>query len=177
MSRVAKSPVRLPSGVSVSLSVGSIEVSGPGGVLRFSISPYVEVTLNDGVLFFRALSKAKISVALSGTTRAIVNNMVVGVTKGFEKKLVLFGTGYRASIQGNVLNLSLGYSHPVIYEIPDGISVKVVTPTELIVSGIDKQLVGVIAAKLRSFRPTDPYKGKGVRYAGEEVVLKEVKKK
>ncbi|CUT17365.1 MULTISPECIES: 50S ribosomal protein L6 [Candidatus Ichthyocystis] len=177
MSRVAKSPIKLPAGVSVELTAGSVEVRGPGGVLRFSRSHLVEVVLEDGVLRFRPLGASKFAIALSGTTRAIVNNMVIGTTKGFEKKLVLFGTGYRVSLQGSALNLSLGYSHPVIYEIPQGIVAKVLTPTELIVSGIDKQLVGLTAANIRSFRSPDPYKGKGVRYADEVVVLKEVKKK
>ncbi|WP_092485217.1 50S ribosomal protein L6 [Candidatus Ichthyocystis hellenicum] len=177
MSRVAKSPIKVPAGVSVELTAGSVEIKGPGGSLKFSRSPLVEILFEDGFLKFRPLGASKFAVALSGTTRAIVNNMVIGTTKGFEKKLILSGTGYRVALQGSALNLSLGYSHPVLYEIPKGITIKVLAPTELIVSGIDKQLVGLTAANIRAFRSPDPYKGKGVRYADEVVVLKEVKKK
>lgn len=177
MSRVAKSPVTVPSSVTVSLTQGHIEIKGTSGVLQFSFSPLVEVILEEGCLKFRATSRSKLSIALSGTVRAIVNNMVIGVTRGFEKKLLLVGTGYRASLQGRVLNLLLGFSHPILYSIPEGIDIKVVTPTELCVCGIDKQLVGMIAAKIRSFRSPEPYKGKGVRYADEVIVMKEVKKK
>lgn len=177
MSRVAKNPVVLPKGVEVLLSGDQITVKGPLGSLSQFILPAVEVKLEDGSLRCAALKGKPDASAMSGTMRALLNNMVIGVTKGFEKKLTLVGVGYKAQAQGNKLNLSLGFSHPVLHEMPNGIKVETPTQTEIIVKGIDKQLVGQVAAELRAYRSPEPYKGKGIRYADEVVTIKETKKK
>ncbi len=175
MSRVAKNPVTVPSGVEVKLDGKDLTIKGDKGELQMTIHEGVEVSQEDNVLTFAAVDND--AVAMSGTTRALVNNMVVGVTNGFEKRLQLNGVGYRASVSGKKLNLTLGFSHPVEYELPEGISAELPSQTEIIVKGADKQAVGQAAAEIRAFRPPEPYKGKGVRYADERVRRKEAKKK
>ena len=177
MSRVANNPVVLPSGVEVKLNGQEVEVKGSKGTLHHTIHPTVEVTQDDNKLRFAPRNNAKKSRALAGTTRALLNNMVTGVSKGFEKKLQLIGVGYRAQAQGQKLNLTLGFSHPVEYELPEGVTAETPSQTEVVVKGIDKQRVGQAAADIRAFRPPEPYKGKGVRYADEAVRRKEAKKK
>ncbi|MEY3201339.1 MAG: ribosomal protein [Pseudomonadota bacterium] len=176
-SRVAKYPVALPKGVEVSIANGAIAVKGPLGSLKQSLHPSVAVRQEGEQLVFETVAGAVNALAMSGTTRALVNNMVTGVTKGFERKLSLVGVGYRAQAQGDKLNLSLGFSHPVVHAMPAGIKVETPTQTEIVIKGIDKQLVGQVAAEVRAYREPEPYKGKGVRYADERVVLKETKKK
>lgn len=175
MSRVANNPVTLPSGVEIKLDGQELSVKGGKGQLQMTIHSGVEVKQEDGKLTFAAHSKD--SVAMSGTTRALVNNMVTGVTDGFEKKLQLNGVGYRAKASGSSLDLTLGFSHPVVYKLPEGVSAETPSQTEIVVKGIDKQAVGQAAAEIRAFRPPEPYKGKGVRYADEYVRRKEAKKK
>ena len=177
MSRVANNPVGIPSGVELKLEGQSISVKGAKGALAHEVHPSVEVAQDDGTLTFAARDNAKTSRALAGTTRALVNNMVQGVSEGFERKLQLQGVGYRAQAQGKKLNLTLGFSHPVEYPLPEGIDVETPSQTEIVVKGADKQLVGQVAAEIRKFRPPEPYKGKGVRYADERVRRKEAKKK
>ena len=177
MSRIAKYPVPLPKGVDVNVASGEISVKGPLGIIARAADPNVEVKKDGEQLVFNALGNSNHANAMSGTMRALVANMVTGVTKGFEKRLTLVGVGFRAQAQGDRLNLTLGFSHPVVHQMPKG--VKVVTPsqTEIVISGIDKQLVGQVAAEVRAHRPPEPYKGKGIRYADERVILKETKKK
>ena len=175
MSRIANSPVELPSGVEVKLEGQDLTVKGGKGSLALSLVEGVQVSQEDNVLTFAFDSDA--SKAMAGTTRALVSNMVRGVSEGWEKKLVLNGVGYRANVSGKKVNLTLGLSHPVEYELPEGISAETPSQTEIVVKGIDKQAVGQVAAELRSFRPPEPYKGKGVRYADEYVRRKEAKKK
>jgi large subunit ribosomal protein L6 len=177
MSRVANNPVSVPSGVEVKLDESSLSVKGGKGKLDLSIHNLVEISFDDGTLIFAARNSSKESRALSGTFRSLVNNMVVGVDKGFEKKLVLNGVGYRAKAAGNSLNLTLGFSHPVDYTLPEGVTAETPSQTEVVIKGIDKQLVGQVASEIRAFRPPEPYKGKGVRYADEYVRRKEAKKK
>ncbi|MDR0564067.1 MAG: 50S ribosomal protein L6 [Azoarcus sp.] len=177
MSRVAKNPVAIPGGVEIKIADGNLSVKGPLGTLSHAVSSSVQVEREGDVLKFIAREGAANANALSGTTRALVNNMVTGVTKGFERKLTLVGVGYRAQAQGNKLNLSLGFSHPVEYSLPDGIKAETPSQTEILIKGIDKQRVGQVAAEVRAYRPPEPYKGKGIRYADEQVALKEVKKK
>jgi large subunit ribosomal protein L6 len=177
MSRVAKRPVQLPKGVEATLQNGLIKVKGPKGALEWQCHPQVEAKQEDGQLLFSPKNGDARAIALTGTTRALVANMVHGVTTGFERKLELQGVGYRAQAQGTTLNLTLGFSHPVAFQVPDGITVETPSQTEVVVRGVDKQRVGEVAAKIRRFRPPEPYKGKGVRYAGERVVMKEAKKK
>ena len=177
MSRVANNPVQIPSGVEVTLAGQLVKVKGAKGELNHEIHVAVEVSQQDSVLTFAARNTEQSSNALAGTTRALLNNMVVGVSQGFEKKLTLVGVGYRAQAQGKKLNLSLGFSHPVEYEMPEGISVETPSQTEIVVAGVDKQKVGQVAANIRAYRPPEPYKGKGVRYTDEHVVRKEAKKK
>ncbi|PCM42842.1 50S ribosomal protein L6 [Marinobacter sp. ANT_B65] len=177
MSRVANNPVVLPSGVEVKLNGQEISVKGSKGALEFSIHQAVEVKQEENLLRFAARDGAQKSRALAGTTRALVNNMVTGVSAGFERKLQLIGVGYRAQAQGKKLNLTLGFSHPVEYELPEGITAETPSNTEVVIRGIDKQQVGHVAAEIRAFRPPEPYKGKGVRYADEQVRRKEAKKK
>ena len=175
MSRVANNPVALPSGVEIKLDGRDLSVKGAKGTLQMTVDDGVEVKHEDDTLTFAA--KNSDAIAMSGTTRALVNNMVLGVTDGFEKKLVLNGVGYRCAVSGKKLNLTLGFSHPVVYELPEGISVETPSQTEILIKGIDKQAVGQAAAEIRAFRPPEPYKGKGVRYADEYVRRKEAKKK
>lgn len=177
MSRIAKNPVVLPRGVEVSLSSGEITVKGPMGTLTQALLPAVTVEVEDESIVCRAVAGQANGSAMSGTMRALVNNMVAGVTKGFEKKLTLVGVGYKAQAQGSKLNLSLGFSHPVVHDMPSGIKVETPTQTEILIKGIDRQLVGQVASEVRAYRPPEPYKGKGVRYADEVVVIKETKKK
>ncbi|MDZ7810889.1 MAG: 50S ribosomal protein L6 [Arhodomonas sp.] len=177
MSRVAKSPIQVPSGVEVTLQGQSVTVKGPKGELHHEIHDWVGVEHSDGVLQCEPRKTRQEAVALAGTTRAVLNNMVVGVSDGWERRLQLTGVGYRAQAKGSTLNLTLGFSHPVDFPVPDGVTVETPTQTEVVVRGVDKQLVGQVAAKIRGFRPPEPYKGKGVRYADERVVLKEAKKK
>ena len=177
MSRVAKNPVKLPSGVELKIDGRKVSVKGSKGNLEHEVHEQVDVSFEDGIFTVKPREESQESWALAGTTRAVVNNMVTGVSEGFERKLVLNGVGYRAQAQGKTLNLTLGFSHPVAYQLPDGITIKTPTQTEIVVKGIDKQLVGQVAANVRAFRPPEPYKGKGVRYADEQVRRKEAKKK
>lgn len=177
MSRVAKMPVALPSGVEAQLSADTISIKGPQGNLTQRLSALVRVAREGDQLTFAAANDSRESHALSGTYRALVANMVSGVTSGFQKKLTLVGTGYRAQSQGASLNLSLGFSHPVVYKLPEGVKAETPTQTEILIKGADRQKVGQVAAEIRAYRPPEPYKGKGVRYSDEVVALKEVKKK
>jgi large subunit ribosomal protein L6 len=177
MSRVAKYPVNVPAGVDVSISGTEISVKGPLGTLSRSMVASVSISKDGADLVFKAVAAVPGGNAMSGTMRALVNNMVAGVTKGFQKKLTLVGVGYRAQAQGSKLNLTLGFSHPVVHEMPAGIEVKTPTQTEVVITGVDKQMVGQIAAEIRAYRPPEPYKGKGVRYSDEVVIIKETKKK
>lgn len=177
MSRVANSPVQLPSGVDIALKGQSLTVKGSKGSLALNIHSSVEVSQEENVLSFAARDGAKQSRALAGTTRALVNNMVTGVTEGFEKRLQLQGVGYRAKAAGASLNLTLGFSHPVDYAVPEGVTAETPTQTEIVLKSADKQLLGQVASEIRAFRPPEPYKGKGVRYASEQVRRKEAKKK
>src|SRR6195256_3721914 len=177
MSRIAKIPIDVPKGVEVNIASGQISVKGPLGTIVRAADPNVAVETDGARLQCKALGNSRHANAMSGTMRALVANMVAGVTKGFEKRLTLVGVGFRAQAQGDKLNLSLGFSHPVVQQMPKGIKVVTPTQTEIIVSGIDKQLVGMVAAEIRDVKPPEPYKGKGVRYTGEAIVLKETKKK
>ena len=175
MSRVAKSPVPLPKGVDVTIDGSNVSVKGAKGTMAMSIVEGISIALNEGEAQVNyAQDKDR---AMAGTTRALLNNIVVGVSAGWEKKLVLNGVGYRAKATGNVVNLTIGLSHPVDYELAEGLSVETPTQTEVVIKGIDKQAVGQAAAEIRSFRPPEPYKGKGIRYADEVVRRKEAKKK
>jgi len=177
MSRIAKNPIPLPKGVDVNIAAGQISVKGPLGTIARSLDPNVGVERDGDAIRCKALGNSRHADAMSGTMRALVANMVSGVTKGFERKLALVGVGYRAQAQGDKLNLSLGFSHPVVHQMPKGVKVATPTQTEIVITGIDKQLVGQVAAEIRDTRPPEPYKGKGVRYANEVIVLKETKKK
>lgn len=177
MSRIANAPVEIPAGVEISLSDSEITVKGKKGTLSRVIHPDVQVAQEDSALKASAKIESQAAIALAGTTRALLNNMVVGVTEGFQKKLALVGVGYRAKAQGNTLDLTLGFSHPVQYVVPEGITVETPSQTEIVVSGADKQVVGQVAADIRAYRAPEPYKGKGVRYADEHVARKEAKKK
>jgi len=177
MSRIAKQPVELVSGAEVNVSGQTITAKGKQGNLTMELHETVSVKQEDGVLTFSPNDDSKGSMAMAGTMRSLANNMVVGVTEGFTKKLQLIGVGYRAQMQGNVLDLQLGFSHPVKYAIPEGIKIETPSQTEIIVTGADKQKVGQVCAEIRAYRPPEPYKGKGVRYADERVIRKEAKKK
>jgi len=174
MSRVAKNPISLPSGVDINISGSDLKVKGPKGNLELNMHPSVSLEENDGQYLVKPDSDK--SLAMAGTFRSLVNNMVIGVSDGFQKNLKLVGVGYRAQIQGSKLNLALGFSHPIEYSAPEGIKIETPSQTEIIVSGCDKQKVGQVAAEIRAYRPPEPYKGKGVRYADERVVRKEAKK-
>ena len=175
MSRIAKRPIDVPSGTEVNISGRSVSVKGPKGNLSMDLHETVSISQDGAVL---SLTPADASaIAMTGTMRSLVNNMVVGVSEGFEKKLELVGVGYRAQAQGNKLNLSLGFSHPVEYAVPEGISIETPSQTEILVKGADKQRVGQVSAEIRAYRPPEPYKGKGVRYVDEYVIRKEAKKK
>lgn len=177
MSRVANSPVTVPSGVEVTLNGQDFSVKGAKGQMGFAIHDSVVLVQEEGELKVRAKGEDRDAKAMAGTMRALVQNMVTGVTEGFQKKLELQGVGYRAQSQGKTLTMQLGFSHPVVYELPEGISAETPTQTEIVIEGVDKQRVGQVCAEIRSFRPPEPYKGKGVRYAGEHVKRKEAKKK
>jgi large subunit ribosomal protein L6 len=177
MSRVAKSPISIPSGVTVKRDGQAVVVKGPKGELNMNVHALVELNEDDGALTVSPVTEDKQSWAMAGTVRALVNNMVTGVSQGFERKLQLIGVGYRAQAGGKSLNLSLGFSHPIDYPVPEGITIATPSATEIVVTGSDKQRVGQVAAEIRAFRPPEPYKGKGVRYTDEQVVRKEAKKK
>ncbi|WMW81216.1 50S ribosomal protein L6 [Undibacterium cyanobacteriorum] len=177
MSRVGKMPIALPAGAEVAISAAAITVKGPMGVLTQSLNGLVSVANEGGSLNFSPANDSREANAMTGTLRALVNNMVTGVTKGFERKLTLVGVGYKAQAQGDKLNLSLGFSHPVVHDMPAGVTCATPTPTEILIKGMDKQKVGQVAAEVRAYRSPEPYKGKGVRYADEVVVIKETKKK
>jgi large subunit ribosomal protein L6 len=170
-------PIAVPAGTDVAINASSITVKGPLGSLTQPLNGLVKVENNNGTLSFDVIDDSRESNAMSGTLRALVNNMVTGVTKGFERKLTLVGVGYKAAVQGNALNLSLGFSHPVLHPMPEGVTATTPTPTEILIKGIDRQQVGQVAAEVRAYRSPEPYKGKGVRYADEVVKLKETKKK
>lgn len=177
MSRVAKNPVAIPAGVTVDLKGQAITVKGAKGELKQDMHASVDVNVEDSQVTFKARDGFDGASAMSGTMRSLVNNMVIGVSQGFEKKLLLVGVGYRAKAQGKVLDLTLGFSHPVNYELPEGITVETPSNTEIVVKGVDKQVVGQVAANIRAYRPPEPYKGKGVKYADEHIRRKEAKKK
>lgn len=177
MSRVARNPIALPKGVEVTITSGQISVKGPLGVIARPMDPNVGIAKEGDRLNCKALGNSRHANAMSGTMRALVSNMVTGVSKGFERKLSLVGVGYRAQAQGDKLNLSLGFSHPVVRQMPKGVKVATPTQTEIVISGVDRQLVGQIAAEIRDVKSPEPYKGKGVRYADERISLKETKKK
>ena len=177
MSRIAKAPVTIISGIEVKIDGQDVEVKGAKGTLSWSVNPAVGVSQKDGVLHIAPHKKSTQSWALAGTTRALLNNMIIGCSDGFSKKLTLIGVGYRAAMKGKDLGLSLGFSHPVNYAVPDGIKIETPSQTEIVISGADKQQVGQVAAEIRSYRPPEPYKGKGIRYADEHVLRKEAKKK
>ncbi|SEC49974.1 50S ribosomal protein L6 [Pseudomonas anguilliseptica] len=177
MSRVAKNPVKLPAGVEIKLAGQQLSVKGAKGTLELNVHSSVEVLREAGELRFAARNGDQQTRAMAGTTRALVNNMVIGVSAGFERKLQLVGVGYKAQAKGQVLNLALGFSHPIDYELPDGVVAETPNQTEILIKGVDKQLVGQVAAEIRDFRRPEPYKGKGVRYADEVVRRKEAKKK
>lgn len=174
MSRIANSPVELPKGVDFKLDGQQVHVKGPKGTMEYQVHPSVEVVQEDGTV--RLKPRRDDAVAMAGTMRSLLANLVTGVTDGFEKKLELVGVGYRAQAQGSKLSLALGFSHPVEYQVPDGITVETPSQTEILVRGSDKQRVGQVAAEIRAYRPPEPYKGKGVRYSDERVVRKEAKK-
>ena len=177
MSRIAKAPVELPKGVEFKQDGNVVTLKGTKGELSLELNSEVELSQDDNTLRLAPRSGSRFSTAVTGTMRSILANMAEGVSEGFERKLELVGVGYRAQMQGKNLNLSLGFSHPVVYEAPEGISLEAPSQTEIVVKGADKQMVGQVAAEIRRFRPPEPYKGKGVRYADERVVLKEAKKK
>ncbi|OXR48801.1 50S ribosomal protein L6 [Pusillimonas sp. T2] len=177
MSRIAKYPVQLPKGVETTINPDQIVVKGPLGTLSQALTGDVKVELEDGKLTFAVANDSRHAKAMSGTVRALVANMVTGVSAGFERKLNLVGVGFRAQAQGAALKLQLGFSHDIVYEVPEGIKVECPTPTEIVVKGANKQVVGQVAAEIRAYREPEPYKGKGVRYSDETVILKEAKKK
>lgn len=177
MSRVAKAPVTIPGGVEVKISGQNVSARGTKGTLAMDVNGLVEVSQNDGALVVKPFVEDNKSWTQAGTARSLLNNLVIGVSEGFQKKLQLNGVGYRAKSTGNTVNLTLGFSHPVEYTLPEGVSIETPSQTEIVVSGVDKQKVGQVAAEIRAFRPPEPYKGKGVRYAGEHVRRKEAKKK
>lgn len=177
MSRIANKPVEIPTGVEINISGQTVSVKGKNGQLTLDVNEKVNVAQNDGSIQFSGREGVSDSVAMAGTMRSLANNLVIGVTQGFEKKLTLVGVGYRAQAQGKVLNLTLGFSHPVNYELPEGVTAETPSQTEVIIKGMDKQKVGQVAAEIRAYRPPEPYKGKGVRYSDERVLRKEAKKK
>jgi large subunit ribosomal protein L6 len=177
MSRIGRMPIALPAGVDFNLSDSAISIKGPMGTLKQPATALVNIAKDGSTLNLTAADESREAGAMSGTMRALLMNMVTGVTKGFEKRLTLVGTGYRAQAQGAALNLSLGFSHPIVYKLPEGIKAETPSQTEIVIKGTDKQRVGQVAAEIRAFKPPEPYKGKGVRYQGEQIKLKEVKKK
>jgi large subunit ribosomal protein L6 len=177
MSRIANAPIELPSGVEASVANGVVSVKGKNGSLQVTLHENVDMVNEDNSLKFSAKDNSQQSVALAGTLRSLVNNMVTGVSEGFEKKLELQGVGYRAKASGKTVNLTVGYSHPIDYNLPEGITAETPSQTEIVIKGADKQQVGQVAAEIRAFRPPEPYKGKGIRYSNERVYRKEAKKK
>lgn len=177
MSRVAKKPIGVPAGVEVSVTGRDVAVKGKKGSMQLSLHPSVKLVREGNELKVLAKSETSEHRAFAGTMRALVNNMVTGVTQGFARRLQLVGVGYRAQVQGNKLTLTLGYSHPIVFTVPAGITVETPSQTEIVITGVDRQRVGQVAAEIRGYRPPEPYKGKGVRYADEQIVLKEAKKK
>lgn len=177
LSRIAKTPLVIPAGVDVNVAGSNVKVKGALGQIEYTFNDTVKINKTDSQIVLSTEEDTKFAKALSGTICAVINNMITGVTKGFEKKLTIIGVGYRASVQGDSLNLAIGYSHPVVYKAPAGIKIEAPTQTEVVIKGIDKQLVGQVAADIRAVRPVEPYKGKGIRYANEQVSLKETKKK
>ena len=176
MSRIANLPVNIPEKVEVTITPDNVLVKGPLGQLSQSLTGDVSVTKDNNVLTFTVNNETKFAKSMSGTLRALVNNMVTGVSTGFEKKLRLVGVGYKAQVQGNAVNLDLGFSHPILHKLPEGVTAQATSPTELVIKGFNKQSVGQVAAEIRDYRPPEPYKGKGVRYDDEQVVMKEAKK-
>ena len=177
MSRIAKAPIELPSGVDVNIAGQNVTVKGKNGTLSISVNDVVAVNQTENMLTFEPRGGASNGWAQAGTARAIVNNMVIGVASGFEKNLTLIGVGYRAQVQGSAINLTLGFSHPVVYNLPQGVTAETPSQTEIVLKSADKQLLGQVAAEIRAYRPPEPYKGKGVRYSDEYVRRKEAKKK
>lgn len=177
MSRVAKNPVVIPAGLSITINGQVITVKSSSGSLDYRVHDLVEIMHSDNQITLAARNNSSLSDALAGSTRALISNMVVGLTQGFVRKLELVGVGYRAQMQGKIVNLTLGFSHPVVYDIPPGIVIETPSQTEIVIKGNDKRLVGQVAADIRRYRPPEPYKGKGIRYAGEKIELKETKKK
>lgn len=175
-SRIARKPISVPNGVDVSIKGKTVTVKGKNGQLSWDVPQQVGIEHNDNIIKLSMNDASKQAKALSGTSRALINNMVLGVSQGFEKKLTLVGVGYRVQIKGKQLVLLLGFSHPINFDLPEGVQAVAPTQTELTISGADKQLVGQVAAKIRAFRPPEPYKGKGVRYTDEKIVIKEIKK-
>jgi large subunit ribosomal protein L6 len=177
MSRIANQPIELPQGTTVTITGQVVEVKGTKGSLSHNVHALVEVAQAENVVNIKPANDTNSADAQAGTARALINNMVKGVTQGFEKKLTLIGVGYRAKVEGRKVNLTLGFSHPVVHDIPEGITVDMPSATEMTIKGIDKQVVGQVAAEIRAYRPPEPYKGKGVRYSDERITLKETKKK
>lgn len=177
MSRVAKNPIAIPNGISVEIQNQYINIKNSKEIINHQIPNVVKVLQENNTICIFPENSSNLADAQAGCTRALINNIVIGLTKGFERKLELFGVGYRAQVQGKILNLTLGFSHPVAYNIPTGIIIETPSQTEVVVKGSNKQLVGQVAAEIRAYRPPEPYKGKGVRYANEKIILKEVKKK
>ena len=177
MSRIAKAPVLLPKGVEATISVSAVSIKGGKGTLNIELSDQVQIVNDNGILKLSPKNNSQAANAMAGTTRAIVQNMVKGVSQGFERKLELVGVGYRAKAQGKAVNLVLGFSHPIDYQLPEGVTAETPTQTEIVLKGADKQVLGQVAAELRAFRAPEPYKGKGVKYSGEQVYRKEAKKK
>lgn len=177
MSRIAKQPIEMPSGVNLTIDGQNILAKGPKGEVSVTVHDIVSFEHKENILTFKPANDQKAAIAMTGTMRSLVNNIVIGVHQGFEKKLNLVGVGYRAQVKGKVLNLSLGFSHPVEYKVPEGITIETPSQTEIVVSGCDKQKVGQVSAEIRSYRPPEPYKGKGVKYADEQIIRKDAKKK
>ena len=177
MSRVAKYPIKVPAGISVTVNQQEVSVKGGKGLLKCSVHPLVSVNFDNGEIRVSPKNADALADMQAATARAVLNNFVIGVTEGFTVKLLLLGVGYRAQVQGKKLNMALGFSHPINYDIPEGIAIETPSQTEIVVKGIDKQLVGQVASNIRAYRPPEPYKGKGVRYEGEKIILKEAKKK
>ncbi|MFT4561256.1 MAG: large subunit ribosomal protein L6 [Gammaproteobacteria bacterium] len=176
MSRIASAPIQIPTAVEVKIDGQNVTVKGRNGTLEWNVHEEVGVLIDDGQIKVKALNESKSAVAMSGTSRALVNNMVIGVSEGFERRLQIVGVGYRAQLNGKVLNLSLGHSHPINFAIPDDVTIEIPTQTEIVIKGVDKQRVGQVAANIRAYRKPEPYKGKGVKYSDEQIVRKEAKK-
>ena len=177
MSRISKNPIQVPDNLDVKVSINDVNVKGPLGDLSLNLSSDIIVDFKDKIISVKSSNNSKHSRSMSGTVRTLISNMVVGVHTGFEKKLTLVGVGYRAQVEGNKLNMNLGFSHPVVHVMPEGVKAETPSPTEIVLKGIDKQQVGQVASEIRAYRKPEPYKGKGVRYADERIILKEAKKK